>query len=182
MASSRGESNHFGFLLDGDRTTDERPIVLVVPRGDLESTEVVAPNLRAFLGLVAVADRECVSRGATDAEWAAFRRESYGDDAARLAEMDRLSTLLCTIPGVVRPTSPSSVALAHTTYTFERDEDAASTNRERHELDRSVRVARDRVLALADGMVDGRVLEARRSEARRNIISDRRSARLCGVR
>lgn len=159
FAETGGDLNHFGFLLDGDVPTDERPIVYVAPKDDVEATEIVAPNLRAFLGLIAVAFGEVVSRSATNAEWAAFRREWYGDDPTRLSEMDRLSTLLCSIPGVARPTSPWTVANAYPNQAFELPEDDASPDPQRHELDRSVRAAQDRVLALADGMVDGRVLD-----------------------
>ena len=154
-----GDLNHFGFLLDGDMPTDERPIVYVAPKDDDEATEIVAPNLRAFLGLVAVAFGEVVSRGATDEEWATFRREWYGDDPARLAEMDRLSELLCSIPGVVRPTNPASVANAYPNQAFERHDAAVSPNPKFHEARRLVDAARGRVLALAEGMIDGRVLD-----------------------
>ncbi len=159
FAETGGDLNHFGFLLDGEMPTDERPIVYVVPKDDDEATEIVAPNLRAFLGLVAVAFGEVVSRAATDAEWATFRRDWYGDDPALLAEMDRLSALLCSIPGVVRPISPSRVANACPNQAFELVDAEMAPDPHRHELDRGVRAARDRMLALADGMVDGRVLD-----------------------
>jgi hypothetical protein len=159
FAETGGDLNHFGFLLDGDIPTDERPIVYVAPKEDEEGTEIVSPNLRALLGLIAVAFGEVVSRDATDAEWATFRRKWYGDDPARLAEMDRLSSLLGSIPGVVRPVHPASVANAHPNQAFVSECDEDSPGPQFHELDRRLHVARDRVLALADGMVDGRVLD-----------------------
>ena len=118
FAETGGDLNHFGFLMDGALPTDERPIVYVEPKNDDDATQIVAPNLRAFLGLVSVAFAEVVSRGASDAEWFGFRRDWYGDDAARLAEMDRLSDLLCTIPGVTRPASPSKIANAYPDQAF----------------------------------------------------------------
>ncbi len=162
FAETGGDLNHFGFLLDRDVPTDERPIVYVVPKDDDEATTIVAPNLRAFLGLVAVADGEVISRSATDADWATFRRKSYGDDAATLAEMDRLSTLLCSIPGVERPASPSRVANAYPNQAFELYEDIKAPDGEREALRESVRAARDRVMALASGMVNGQVLHGER--------------------
>ncbi len=109
FAESGGDCHHFGFLMDRELATDERPIVYVDP-GDYGVTHVVAPNLRGFLGLVAVSFAEVVSRGATDAEWSSFRSEWYGDYPERLEEMERLSVLLCTLPGVSRPASPSKIA------------------------------------------------------------------------
>lgn len=112
FAETGGDLNHFGFLMDGALPTDERSIVYVVPKDDDEATHIVAPNLRAFLGLVATAFGEVVSRDATDADWARFRQDWYGEDPECLKEMARLSELLCTIPGVERPASPSKVANA----------------------------------------------------------------------
>lgn len=118
FAETGGDLNHFGFLMDGDAPTDERPIVYVVPKDDDDATTIVAPNLRSFLGLVAIAFGEVVSRGATDTDWLAFRREWYGDDPARLKEMEQLSDLLCSIPGVARPGSPSKITNAYPDQVF----------------------------------------------------------------
>ncbi len=123
FAETGGDLHHLGFLMDGDRPTDERPVVFVDPKDSDEATEIVAPNLREFLGLIAIAFAEVVSRRATDAEWLAVRHEWYGDDPVRLAEMERLSNLLCTIPGVVRPASPSKVANACVNQEFTLVED-----------------------------------------------------------
>lgn len=118
FAETGGDLHHFGFLMDRDLPTDERPIVYVDPKDDDDTTQIVAPTLRDFLGLVAVSFAEVVSRGATDAEWLGFRKQWYGDDPARLKEMERLSNLLCSIPGVVRPASPSKVANAYPDQPF----------------------------------------------------------------
>lgn len=118
FAETGGDLHHFGFLMDGDVPTDDRPIVYVDPKDDDDATQIVAASLRDFLGLVAVAFAEVVSRSATDADWLGFREEWYGDDPARLKEMARLSDLLCTIPGVERPVSPSKVANAYPDQVF----------------------------------------------------------------
>jgi hypothetical protein len=128
FAETGGDLNHFGFLMDQHQPTEDRPIVYVVPKDDAEATKIVAPNLREFLGLVAIAFGEVVSRDATDEQWLGFRNEWYGDDPERLAEMARLSDLLCTIPGVTRPSRPSSVANAYPNqpFTLDLDEGAVS--------------------------------------------------------
>ena len=110
--------HHFGFLMDAELPTDDRPIVYVDPKDDDDATEIVAPNLRDFLGLVAISFAEVVSRSATDAQWFGFREEWYGDEPARLEEMRRLSDALCSIPGVDRPALPSKVANAHPDLAF----------------------------------------------------------------
>ncbi len=128
FASTGGNLNHFGFLMDNDLPTDERPIVRVVPKGGDEETEIIAPNLREFLGLIAIAFGEVGSRSASDEEWFGFRDAWYGeqeaDDPERLAEMAHLSDALCTIPGVKRPQSPSKVArsCANQRFTINFDE------------------------------------------------------------
>lgn len=118
FAETGGDLNHFGFLMDGILSTDERPIVYVEPKNEDDATQIVAPNLRAFLGLVSVAFAEVVSRSATDTEWFGFRKQWYDEDVALLAQMGRLSDLLCTLPGVTRPESPSKVANAYPDQAF----------------------------------------------------------------
>lgn len=117
FAVTGGNLRHFGFSMADDLPTDERPIVAVYPKDD--SVHVVAPNLRAFLGLIAVAHGEAVERSATDETWLGARADTYGDDPERLAEMLRLSDALCTIPGVSRPARPASVATAAPDQQFE---------------------------------------------------------------
>jgi|GEM_PF-4828144 len=118
FAATGGEWDHFGFLMDGDLPTDERPIVYVDPTDDDDRTQIVAPSLRDLLGLIAISFGDVVSRSATDAEWFGFRTEWYGKKPAVLKEMERLSNLLCSLPGVVRPASPSKVANAYPDQTF----------------------------------------------------------------
>ena len=115
--------------MDGDHPTEERPIVTVEPKNDDDATEIVAPNLREFLGLVSVAFAEVVSRGASDADWSGFRNKWYGDDATRLVRMAHLSDLLRTIPGVVEPQNPSQVANAYPDQAFQLvfDDEEANT-------------------------------------------------------
>lgn len=120
FAMTGGNSNHFGLLMDGDALIEDRPVVMVIPRAADADTQVVAPNLREFLGLLAIAFGEVISRSATDEEWFKFRDDWYGDDdPERIAEMRQHSDLLCErIPGVRRPTHPSRVANAHPALEF----------------------------------------------------------------
>lgn len=118
FAETGGDLHHFGFLMDGDLSTDQRPIVSVDPKDDDDATQIVAPSLRDFLGLVATSFAEVVSRRATDDDWVQFRKQWYGDDPTRLREMEHLSNLLCSIPGVVRPSSPSKVANSYPDQSF----------------------------------------------------------------
>lgn len=165
FAETGGDLNHFGFLLDGDVPTDERPIVYVMPKDDDDATTIVAPNLRAFLGLVAVAFGEVISRRATDAEWRGARREWYGDDAATLAIMEELSARLCSIPGVERPASPARVANAYPNQAFELCEEDSGLEDDSTALHDAVSAARDRVMALSEGMANGQVLHGERLAA-----------------
>jgi len=119
FAWTGGDGNCFGFLMDGHASSvDERPVVKIYPMDDAASYEVVASNLRDFLGLVAVAFAEVVTRRATDQDWMRFRAEWYGDKPALLAQMRRLSEHLLTIPGVKVPGSPSAVANAFPNRSF----------------------------------------------------------------
>nr|HEX4314921.1 hypothetical protein [Kofleriaceae bacterium] len=159
FAESGGDLVHFGFLRDDDRApTDNLPIVVVRPKEDDEHTEIVAPDLRAFLGLLAIADGDTIARDLSDAEWAAARTAMCGDDRARRAEMDRLGDLLCGLPGVARPKRPSRVARACPAQRFQLDDGPRSDPQAvaRHA---AVAAARDIVLSLADGMADGRMLD-----------------------
>lgn len=106
-----------------------------------------------------MAHGDCVSRAATDAEWAAAQSEWSDGDAARLAEMGRISSLIYSLPGVARPSSPSRVANAHPNQSFSRVEPPRPSD-QYLSLDRAVSAARDRLLGLAEGMVDDRVLDA----------------------
>jgi hypothetical protein len=113
FAETGGDLNHFGFLMDDPKlATDERPIVMVVPKDDDEATQVVASNLRDFLSLLTVGFGDIVSRQLEDKEWFAVREEWYGDDPDRLAEMKRLSDHLATIDGVQKPGKPRELANA----------------------------------------------------------------------
>lgn len=118
FAETGGDLHHFGFLMDRDVLIDQRPIVYVDPKDDDDATQIIAPSLGDFLGLVAVSFAEVVSRSAADADWFGFRKQWYGDDPNRLKEMERLSNLLCSIPGVVRAASPSKVANAYPDQAF----------------------------------------------------------------
>lgn len=119
-----GDLNHFGFLMDDPRLpTDERPVVMVVPKNDDEATQVVAKNLRDFLSLLTVGFGDILSRQLKDKEWFAVRKEWYGDDPDRLAEMERLSELLTTIDGVQKPKKPRKLAKAAKNKTFVLPED-----------------------------------------------------------
>jgi len=118
FAETGGDLHHLGFLMDRDLPTDERPIVYVNPKDEDDATQIVASNLRDFLGLVAISFAEVVSRGATDADWWGFRDQWYADEPARLQEMEYLSDRLRSIPGVVRPASPSRVANAYPDQPF----------------------------------------------------------------
>ena len=73
--------------------------------------------------------------------------------------MGRLSALLCSIPGVVRPLSPSRVANACPNQTFVLVDESVAPEPRRLELEKRIRAELDRLLALADGMIDGRVLD-----------------------
>jgi hypothetical protein len=119
FAWTGGDGNCFGFLMDGHASSvDERPVVRICPMDGASSYEVVASNLRDFLGLVAFAFAEVVTRNATDREWANFRTEWYGHKPAILAAMSELSKHLVSIPGVTIPASPSSVANAFPNRSF----------------------------------------------------------------
>ncbi len=121
FAETGGDLNHFGFLMDRELPTEERPIVFVAPRMDDASTVVVAPNLRGLLSLLSISFGEVVDRHARDAEWLSFRQQSYGDDPRRLEQMQKLSERLWSIPGVERPTNPSRIANAHPALAFRLD-------------------------------------------------------------
>ncbi len=162
FAETGGDLNHFGFLMDGERPTEDRPIVSVTPKDDDEATQIVAPNLRAFLGLVATAFGEVISRQGTDADWFSFRADWYPTDDARRAEMERLSDLLCTIPGVARPASPTAVANAVPAQafrlSFDGDDDAPAAAQALGEAHRATVFAQ---LALAERRYQEALLHAR---------------------
>ena len=109
FAFTGGDLCHFGFLMDENRHTDERPIVFVDP-GD--AAQIVAPDLRSFLGLLSIAFGEVISRQHNNDRWFSFRQEWYGDDPERLLKMATLSRELIAIPGVSSPEDPKGIANA----------------------------------------------------------------------
>lgn len=165
FAKTGGDLGWFGFLVDEDdlesAKADDLPVVFVRPSEEEEHTEVVAPDLASFLGLVATAYADIASRDLTDAEWKKARQQDYADDPERLAEMDRLADVLCTIPSVARPESPARVAKAAKNRRFVlEDVEPTSEERETFSLGDVISSERDRILSLSTGMVDGACLDA----------------------
>jgi hypothetical protein len=113
FAHTGGNTDHFGFLIEREKPVEDLAIVRVLPSEPDEATQIVAPNLRDFLGLLAISSGFAISREATDEEWFLFRKEWFGDDPKRIAEMEAVSNALCdNVPGVRRPSRPSQVATA----------------------------------------------------------------------
>lgn len=105
FAFTGGDLVHFGFLTAPGLENEEAPIVCIDP-GD--RAQIVAPNLRAFLGLLSIAFGEVMGRH-TNENWFSFRQKSYGNEPDHLLEMERLSQIILTIPGVTRPDDPESI-------------------------------------------------------------------------
>ena len=151
-----GLAAHLGFLMDADLPTEERPIVIVRPERPDEATEVIAPNLREFLGLLAISMGWAISRKATDAEHFVLRKELFGDNPERMNRMEVISNLLCKdIPGVHRPTHPSKVANAHPPVTFTLSVPYADGSRQalvKRDVDRarSAEVSAERLFQLGE--------------------------------
>jgi hypothetical protein len=103
FASTGTDQHHMGFLMrDPSLATDARPVVFIAQ--DVPSAHVVAPNLRAFLGLVAYGGASWVRRDSLDSEWKKVR-------AALLAggEAGHAAAALVKVPGVSLPASPARV-------------------------------------------------------------------------
>ena len=104
----------FGLLMedpiDVARNSDERPVVYRAPK-DLDDDfepHVIAANLPAFLGLVAMVGVEHMSRSWTNARWTTLRKERLAADEA----FATASSALCDLPGVSLPANARRVATA----------------------------------------------------------------------
>ncbi|SFD17577.1 hypothetical protein SAMN05518672_101885 [Chitinophaga sp. CF118] len=115
FAFTGGDLVHFGFLTAPDLENEESPIVCIDP-GD--HAQIVAPNLRAFLGLLSIAFGEVMGKH-TNEHWFAFRQKWYGNEPDHLQEMERLSQTILTIPGVTRPSDPERIVKMTADITFE---------------------------------------------------------------
>jgi hypothetical protein len=105
FAFSGGDLVHFGFLTDEDLPTDERPIVVVDPS---DYAHIVAPNLRGFLGLLLISTNGELINRYTNAIWFSLRKDS--GDVEHEREIERLSKILLTIPGVENPRDPEKIS------------------------------------------------------------------------
>ena len=105
---------YFAFLLDGAKSTDDRPIVVIHPADGKRCARVIAPNLRGFLGLVAYAGAGWMRREWTRAQWdkASLDLEDLfeGGDGVRALRTARKSLL--SIPGVKTPKDPLEITRA----------------------------------------------------------------------
>jgi hypothetical protein len=103
FGSTGVDCNQFGFVMptQGSGTTDELVVALVRPKGD---EVVLAPNLAAFLSLVATAGTEAIDADMTDEDYAERRAQALEDTVFR-----DTSLLLCSLPGVSIPASPSAL-------------------------------------------------------------------------
>lgn len=100
--ASAGDGVGFGLLVEHRRNPDGRPIVRMSPA----RATIVAPNLHAFLGLVAVAgSARAVERDRSDAEWHALGRAVC---ERRAWLVDRLRAVV----GVELPSCPSEITNA----------------------------------------------------------------------
>lgn len=106
FGSTGVDGNQFGFVkpLHPRGTTDDLAVCLVRPKG---GDPVLAPNLVAFLSLVATAGTEAIDIDMTDADFADARARALEDAGFREA-----SALLCTLPGVMVPTAPAAILRA----------------------------------------------------------------------
>lgn len=109
FATTGGDFGQYGFLMDGDIPTDKRPIVFVMPN-DESVTDIIAPDIRAFLGLIASGPVDRILRAWSDDDWVTQAKEFGGQGL--LGSRRRLAGILCSIPGVSRPSSPSSLTRA----------------------------------------------------------------------
>jgi len=115
FAFTGGDLVHFGFLAEPGIVNEESPVVCIDP-GD--RAQIVAPNLRAFLGLLSIAFGDVMGRHTND-HWFAFRQKSYGNEPDHLQEMERLSQIILTIPGVTRPGDPEGIVNMTADISFE---------------------------------------------------------------
>ncbi len=117
-------NEHAAFYMKGEHATlDARPICIV--RVDAPPCRIVAPNLADFLGLATIAGVEEIDRDKTDVVWRNIRHERLENDVD--GEFERLSALVCAIPGVVAPALPALVTHAHPDVTIEDDGELAHT-------------------------------------------------------
>lgn len=119
FAETRG-GEQFAFLGGGEpeRSTDQRPICLVGK--DSPATQVIAPDLAAFLSLVAVCGASEIDRNTPDEAYFSLRAEILSDDEHREA-FRRAVAALFTLPGVVSLRRPSEVTNAHPDLDFPHD-------------------------------------------------------------
>jgi len=119
FAFTGGDLVHFGFLSAPGLINEESPIVCIDP-GD--RAQIVAPNLRQFLGLLSIAFGEVMGRHTNDL-WFNFRKQWYGNEPDHLLDMERLSQIILSIPGVTRPSNPESIANMAANIEFELSND-----------------------------------------------------------
>jgi hypothetical protein len=110
FGASATDLQHYGFLMrDPALPTEQRPIVYVSKGAP---AEVIAADLRSFLGLVAYAGAADMRRHFSDPDWAARRTAMLDPHRGGGASAQKLSELLLSVPGVSLPSSPSAVVQA----------------------------------------------------------------------
>lgn len=116
--ATAGYDTHFGFLSAAGTTTDDCPIVRVVPSEPDCATEVVAPTLLDLLGLLAAVRSSVLSRDQSDLELLHTPMAKRLNQSAQ-QEITRVVTALEEgIPGLRVPTSPSMIIRAAQSPSF----------------------------------------------------------------